>query len=91
MNADNRQAAIDGLRGVVADLCTCGEELGLGTPHLYLCPTRRIMKWVDRLLATLPPPSAECDNYGGGVTCLTAGCTTPCDRCRRPLPPGVGR
>lgn len=27
-------------------------------------------------------PPASCDNYSGGLTCLTVGCTTLCNQCR---------
>jgi hypothetical protein len=52
-NGAMRQAAIAGLREVAVDLCTCGNA-GRPTPHTYMCPTRRIIKWLDRLLDTLP-------------------------------------
>lgn len=47
-----RQASIAGLREVAVDLCTCGNARRQ-TPHTYMCPTRRVLKWLDRLLATL--------------------------------------
>ena len=40
-----------------------------------------------RFIGTLMPPEWSCDNYTKPHTCLSVGCTTPCDRCRARVGP----
>lgn len=47
----------------------------------------------DVLIATgwhVFPPAWPCDNYVEPSTCLTTGCTTPCDQCRVNYSPASG-
>ena len=55
---------------------------GIGYPHLH-----RTDLAGECGECVLPP---RCDNYAAPLTCLTTGCTTPCDRCRDAARVGCG-
>ena len=56
--------------------------------HIEALAERASRKGYDldpyEVIDLINPPAAQwpCDNYTGPQTCLTTGCTTPCDQCR---------